>query len=107
MPAQRLAQWLYLDLVFRQQSGNDSDHGISEASTPPGTFPRGCFTNSVSRYLKYSYGFRLFAFALSAILYKRALALAPFTESMMCQEWREFQVLRKQGKLIVRYVINY
>ena len=28
----------------------------------------------------------LFAFALSAMLYKSALAFAPFTESMMCQE---------------------
>ena len=84
MPAFGLAQWLYLDLVFRQQSGSVSDHGMSDTSTSSGTFPRGCFTNSVSRCLKYSYGFRLFAFALSAMLYKRALAFAPFIESMMC-----------------------
>ena len=86
MPAFGLAQWLYLDLVFRQQSGSVSDHGMSDTSTSSGTFPRGCFTNSVSRCLKYSYGFKLFAFALSAMLYKRALVFAPFIESMMCQE---------------------
>lgn len=59
---------------------------MSEASTSSGTFPRGYFTNSVSRKLKYSYGFRLFAFVLFAMLYKGALAFALFTESMMCQE---------------------
>ena len=41
--------------------------------------------SSVSKYLKYSYGFRLFAFAVSAILYAIALAWAPLMVSMIFQ----------------------
>ena len=85
----QLSGWqifLYLLLFFLQLSGSASDQGISYFSSSSGTFSLGYLESSFSRYVKYSQGFSWFAFALSAMLYRRALAEASRTESMMCQE---------------------
>ena len=86
LPALRLAGFSYLVLFFLHLSGNASDQVISFFSSSSRTFSLGYLRSSFSRYVKYSQGFSWFAFALSTMLYRRALAEAPRTESMMCQE---------------------
>lgn len=61
------AALLYCFFGFLTTSGNFSDHG-SRSSKNDRSLSSMCLGISVRRCSKYSYGFRLFAFAVSAML---------------------------------------
>lgn len=69
---------------LRQCSGRFGDHG-SSFSQKLRSVSSICFGISVRRYSKYSYGLRLFAFAVSAMLYMMALDFAPAMVSIITQ----------------------
>ena len=72
--------------ILRQVIGSFGDHGIRSSSENMLSFFRETLSgNSVRRYSKYWYGFKLFALAVSEILYTTALAWAPSTVSITFQ----------------------
>lgn len=83
----KTARICYLLLFFSglwQYSGRFGDHG-SRSSQKLRSVSSICFGISVRRYSKYSYGFRLFALAVSAMLYMMALDFAPAMVSIITQ----------------------
>ena len=83
----RIARIYYLLLVLsglRQCSGRLGDHG-SRFSQKLRSVSSRCLGISVRRYSKYSYGFRLFAFAVSAMLYMMVLDFASTMVSIITQ----------------------
>ena len=90
------------DYFFLQDSGSFSDHG-RRSSKKESSSNSPCFGISSRRYLKYSYGFSSFAFAVSAILYHTALAFAPLTVSMTCQ----FFFPRQKGRIALSAAYPY
>ena len=80
----------YFFSVFLHFSGRFGDHG-SRSSQKLKSLSSICFGISSNRYSKYSYGFRWFAFAVSAILQIIALVWAPLIVSMITQFFRPIQ----------------
>lgn len=91
--------------TLRQDIGNSGDHGIrSSSENVLSFFCKTLLGNSVRRYSKYWYSFKLFALAVSAMLYATALAWAPATVSITFQFFLPTQngrIARSHAELLI------